>query len=43
MRITDEANHALYPWQPFTDFELTPTGNSTDHPDKYILIGKGHS
>lgn len=43
MRITDQANHALYPWQPFTDFELTPTGNSTDHPDKYILIGKGHS
>jgi len=25
----------------FTDFDLTQSGDSTDHPDKYILIGKG--
>jgi N-acetyl sugar amidotransferase len=26
----------------FSDYQLTPKGISTDHQDKYILIGKGH-
>jgi N-acetyl sugar amidotransferase len=28
---------------PFSDFELTGPGSSSDRSDKYILIGKGHS
>jgi len=43
MLATGEANQALSPWRPFTDFELTPIGNSTDPSSQYILIGKGHS
>jgi len=29
--------------KPFSDFELTGSGSSSDRSDKYILIGKGHS
>lgn len=42
MQVTAKTSQ-LPPWKPFTDFELTPTGSSTDHSDKYILIGKGYT
>ncbi|HRK57706.1 MAG TPA: hypothetical protein PLQ67_09320, partial [Burkholderiaceae bacterium] len=36
-----EAHQALSHVSPYQDFELTQPGRSTDHPQQYILIGKG--
>ncbi len=36
-----DSKEALEQWKEYSDFQLTGAGESTDHKDRYIIIGKG--